>query len=318
MRIVELPFYFCDGQRLPLAVLIARANKQTVNHDIYIGDNYTFSGEVTPTSYQLLASHNRFAQGGYVLSDYPASTLTIDQEVGLTITLNGADKTLSEQSAFNALADEFLAFVGDEVMSIVSVQLTAMDTYRLHVIRERMGTPRQAHAAGAEVYLIARKDLLPIEHRSFVVGNEVSLKVATATGGIAQDIADVDAIEHTIAGKVFTQTSPQNLRVKDNLTNATYTGGDDLKVYWSLHELRSSVAAQFGVKIRTLFEIVSLVDDSVLYSKLTYGQSRKILAAKMATILGAETSFIVRISSHVLGSNLQLQSDTKQLTVTPP
>lgn len=318
MRIIELPFQFCDGQQLPLAVLIARESKMVTSHDIYLGENYNFSGAVTPATYQSLASHNRFAQHGFLVTDYPADTFTIDRDLGLLVTLNGVDTTLDEQSAFNALSDDFMVFVGDEILSVVSVQLVAANTYRLMVIRERMGTPRQAHTAGDEVWLIAQRDLLPLEHRSFNVENEVSLKVVAVTGSVSQDLGEVTAITHTLVGKIFTQTAPQNLRVGGSLRNATYAAATDLKLTWSLHELRSVVAAQFGVKTRTLVEMISLVDESVLYSKLTHGETFKILAAKMTAILGAETSFIVRISSHILGSNLQLQSETIQLTVLPP
>lgn len=317
MRIVELPFQFCEGQQLPLAVLITREDKMVTSHDIYLGENYDFSGAVTPATYQALASHNRFAQHGTLVDDYAADTFTIDRELGLLVTLDGVDTTLDEQSAFNALADDFMLFVGDEIMSVVSVQLEAAKTYRVMAIRERMGTPRQAHASGAEIYLIAQRDLLPLEHRSFNLDNEVSLKVVAVTGSVSQDLSEVTASTHTIEGRILTQTTPQNLTAGGELRNATYTAATDLKLAWSLHELRSVVAAQFGVKIRTLVEIISLVDDSVLYSKLTYGESFKILAAKMTTILGAETSFIVRMSSHILGSNLQLASSTEQLTITP-
>ena len=318
MRIVELPFQFCDGQQLPLAVLIAREDKMVTSHDIYLGENYTFSGSVTPATYQPLASHNRFAQVGALVADYPADTFTIDLERGLLVTLNGVDTSLDEQSAFNALADDFMLFVGDEIMSVVAVQLVAARTYRLMVIRERMATPRETHGAGAEVWLIAQRDLLPLEHRSFNVENEVSLKVVVVTGSVSQDLGEVAAITHTITGELFTQTAPSNLTVNGEIRNATYAAATDLKLKWSLHELKGVIAAQFGLKIRTLVEIVSLVDDSVLYSKLTYSETMKILAAQMTVILGAETSFIVRISSHVLGSNLQLASSTKQSTITPP
>jgi hypothetical protein len=318
MRIVELPFQFCTGQHLPLAVLIHRTDKLTVSHEIHLGESYDFSGAVVPATYQFLQGHNRYAQHGIVAIDYPTDTLTIDRETGLVVTLDGIDTTLDEQSAFNALSDELLVFVGDEILSVIAVDLVGVNTYRLQVIRERMATPRQEHLFGAEVYLIAQRDLAALTHRSFVVENEVSLKVVNATGSFSQDLSEVDAVTHTVEGRVFSQTAPKNLRVNGHLRNATYTGGADLRLDWSLHELRASIAAMFGIKARTLIEIISLVDDSVLYSKLTYGEMFKILAARMATILGAETSFVVRISTHILGSNLQLQSATIQLTVLPP
>lgn len=318
MRIVELPFYFCTGQNLPLAVLIHRTDAVAVSHEIHLGESYDFSGTVAPATYQQLTAHNRFAQHGSLMVDYPSDTLTIDREIGLTVQLDGIDTTLEEQSAFNALADEFLVFVGDEICSVISWTLIAAKTYRLNVIRERMGTPRQAHAAEAEVYLIALKDLLPLTHRSFLVENEIHFKVVTLTGSYAQDLSEVDAVTHTITGRVFTQSVPMNLQVQGSFRNPNYSAGTDLKLRWSQHELRQGIVALFGVKIRTLVEIVSLVDEELLYSKLTFGEFFKIEGAKMTTILGGETSFIVRLSSHILGSNLFLQSATIQLTVTPP
>lgn len=315
MRIIELPFEFCDGQKLPLAVLLQRPSVASVRHDIYLGENYDFTGAVEADTYQLLAAHHRFAQHGSVVQDYPADTFTIDQELGIVIQIDGVDTTIPELNAFNALNDELLLFAGDEIMSVISAQLVAAHTYRLKVIRGRMATDREAQVAGTEIYLVRREDIRPLTHKNFQVENTIALKVVTSTGNVTQDIADVDAVEHTITGSLFTQTAPLNLRVNGEWRNASYPAATDLRIDWSLHELRASIAAQFGVKLRTKVEILAGSDSSVLYSKRTYGERFKIAAAKMATILLAETSFVVRITGHVLGSNLQLETDSQQLTV---
>jgi hypothetical protein len=301
MRIVELPIPLCPPGQLALAVLIHRAEAMAVGHTIWLGDDYDFDGDTPPETYNLLASHNRFAQHGMVVADYPADTFALDFDIGLTVLLNGADTALDLPTAGNGLSDELLVFAGNEILAVLGATLLAAGVYRLQLGRGRFGTEISAHATGEEVFIVNQSDLLPLTHNSFDPGATVTLKVPTIFQRFKQDLADIEAVEYEIVGTAF-NVSPSNLRVNGEHRNATFVATTDVRIDWSLPELRGEIATNFGRRVRTLVEIVSLADE-VLYSKLTSAHFFKIAGAKMDTIRGAETEFIVRLSTDVLAEN---------------
>lgn len=315
MRIIELPLPLCAGEKISLAVLLARESLLAVGHAVFVGNTYDFTGEIEPTSFALLMGHNRFAQHGVLLVEYPESALTIDDDLGLVVQLDGVDTLLDEQTAFNALADEFLVFVDDEILSVSTVELLGVGLYRLKVVRSRMTTVKATHADGADVYLIARADLLPLTHEHFKVGNSIALKVVAQIGRQTQDLADVEATAYAITGDPF-KVAPLNLRVNKSSEATTIADAVDLLIEWSLPDARKDLVAAHGIKYRTLVEILLAADDSVLWKKLTYPAYLKMSAAKLATVLGSETEFKVRISTDGRGRDYQFNSATLELGVT--
>lgn len=315
MRIVELPLPLCPPGQLALAILVARENAMQVGQQIWLGDNYDFDGSTPPESYQVMASASTFAQAGNLLVEYPSSTHMLDFDYGLTVQLTGADTTIAEQSGTNGLSNELLVFVGNEIMSVIGMTLLATGRYRLQVARGRYSTPVEAHDAEAEVYIIALADLLKLTHPTFQPGQTATFKVALSQGRFTQDLSEVEPIEHEITGKAF-EVFPSNLMVNGDSRNPKYVASTDVMVRWSLPDLRSSIVAQHNLKVRSLLEIVSVVDESVLWSKLTFAANMKIGGAKMDTIRGAETTFTVRITTDVLGTDYRINSTPISLQVT--
>ena len=307
MRFIELPFQLSPGGAFALAALVSRNDGMQVGHTVWLGDGYDFSGGTPPASYQLLATVSRFAQRGTVLSDYAAETDTLDFSNTLRVILDAPDNQLDTQTGNNGLANELLVFIGDEIMSVVGWSLVAGGAYTLQVARGRFGTTRAAHVAGDEVFVIHKAALLPLTHASFQPGVEVSLKVAINSGAFTEDLDDVDATVFAITGAGLTP-SPSNLRINDELRNATFVADADVKIDWSLPDLRTAISDGLGLRVRTLLEIVG-AGDVVLWSKLTYQPHMKILGAKMTTILGAETEFDVRLTTDILGPEFHLVSD---------
>jgi len=306
MRIVELPFQLSPGGAFSLAALVSRTDAMQVGFTVWLGDSYDFSGSTPPESYQLLATISRFAQRGVVTMDYPADTNTLDFDVRLNLTFDSPDNLLDQQSGNNGLANELLIFIGDEIMSIVGMELTGVGSYALQVARERFGSVKSAHVAGTEAFVIHRSALTPLTHASFIPGVDVALKVAIASGSFSEDLADVDAVTFSIAGNGLA-LSPSNLRVNGQQRNATFAAATDVRFDWSLPIQRTAIT-DLGLRVRTLLEIVG-AGDTVLWRKLTYQPHMKITGAKMAAILGAETEFDVRLSTDVLGPEFHLVSD---------
>lgn len=324
MRILELPFELCPDGQLSVAVLNERPDALSVAQQIYLGVNYSFAdGTVAPTSYILLTAHNRFAQRGTLTADYSANTRTID-EVGFAVQLQGVDTSLDEQTAFNALADEFLAIVDDEILSVSAVTIAAEATYQLQLVRSRFGTVKAAHAQGADVYLIRKADLLALQHPSFKVGSELSFKVVVKSGSLGESLEDVDAVTYTVAGTIFTSIAPSNLRINLAEVNPAFAAASPVRIDWSLPDLRGSVRNVHGVKIRTVVEILSDDGATLLWRKLTFGNLLVIASAKMTSLLAGRASFMVRITTDVLGDQFRLTSAPKELVAstgigyTPP
>lgn len=316
MRIVELPLPLSPDSRLALTALVERDHRMNVGWQLHLGNTYDFTGPIEASSYNLLAVHNRFAWRGSLELDYPATTHTVDDVVGLTVLLSGPDIILDEQSAFAGVSNDLLVFVGDEIMSVIGYELQGAGRYRLFVIRERLTSERESHVAGTDVYLIRREDILPLSHSQVQVGNELTFKLLKFSNGAAQSLSDLPETTHTVTGVMLFQLAPSNLRVNDQNRNAFYTAGQDVRLDWSLPDARAEVASVNTVKFRSLVEIVSAVDETVLYSKLTFAGTFKILAAKMATILGAETDFIARITTDGRGRDFSFQSTPVELYVT--
>lgn len=301
MRIIELPLPLCPPGEIALAALVHRTEAMAVGFSVWIGDSYDFDGSVPPETYNLLATHNRFAQRGIVVSDYSSDAQALDFDIGINIQLSGVDVVLDVPTSGNGLSDELLVFAGDEILCVLGATLTGVGTYRLTVGRGRFGTEIASHLAGEEVFIVAKSDLQPLTHNGFEAGATVTLKVPTAFHRFKQDLADIEAVEYEIAGNAF-NVSPSNLRVNGEQRNATFVAATDVRFEWSLPELRGVISNDFGHRCRTLFEIVSLADE-VLYSKLTSAQMFKITGAKMDLIRGAETEFIVRLSTDVLADS---------------
>lgn len=315
MRIVELPLPLCPPGQLALTVLVSRANALQVGHQIWLGDNYDFDGSTPPESYQVLAGHGAFSRMGILTVDYSADNHMLDFDVGLTVQLQSADTTIPEQSGTSGLSNELLVFVGNEIMSVIGAILVSSGVYRLQVARGRYSTPLEAHSFGDEVYIVALDDLLALTHPSFQPGQTATFKVALSQGRFTQDLSEIEAVDYEVTGKAF-EVAPSNLIVNGDSRNPKYVATTDVKIAWSLPDLRQSIVARHGLKVRSLLEIVSDVDDSILWSKLTFAASMKIAGAKMDIIRNSEATFTVRITTDVLGTDYRINSTPISIQVT--
>lgn len=323
MRILELPLALCPGGKLSIAALLAREDPLQVGFSVFIGTNYALTGDPV-LSFDPLSSHNRFAQSGQLLAEYPAATNTIDLERGLVVTLTGADTTLDEQTAANGLADDLLVFLNGEILSVLHTQLIALNTYHLHVIRERFATPRQVHASGSDVWIIRREDLLPLQHPQFAYGNTVSLKIAPYRGRFRPDLADVDEVEYEIAGRVFAEPPLANLSVNGNGFSPSYTTGQDLVIGWSNTTPDADSPSAYTITTRLDFLLDTMVtagelespdDLDLVGTRTVTGDTVTIPNADLVTMLGSEVDFFLFARRQVEGPDFTLQSVPQTLLV---
>lgn len=301
MRIVELPLALCPGGELALAVLAHRDQGLALGYTIWLADNYDPTGGTPPETYAQLAAHNRFARFGSLLSDYSAQTKTVDTQVGFTVRLTGADRSIDPQSVGQALANQLLVFLGDEIMSVAGVELLAPATYRLHAVRNRFGSARGSHNAGDGVWLIAREDLLPLQHPSFFGGNTVACKVALSYGRYAQDLSEVGAATHTIANRIFTEPGLANLRFNGYSRWLNWSSGD-VRFDWTLADPGARLARADLATVRTRIDFIPNADppalppfgeDDVDGTQIVDGDSLELTEAELAAIVGADPFYVV-------------------------
>lgn len=194
-RIVELPIELCPDGKLSLAALVRRDNVQQDGFAVWAEKNFAYAGS-PPDSFGFLQVQTHFALHGK-LGDTYAAGAEVDN-VGMLVQLDGVDLTIDEQTDWDAKSNNLLVFVEDEIVSVHTVELVESGWYRLYGVRGRFGTTNVEHAADAEVFIIDRRKLEPLQHPLFVAGYEASLKLAPIQAGTQADLASVTATAYTI------------------------------------------------------------------------------------------------------------------------
>jgi len=297
-RLIELPAALAPEGKLSLSVLASKPSVLTTSFRVHLGKNYDETGLITPDSYDQVSSHSGWAFHGALVTDYSADTPTIDTE-GIIIRLDSADTELPEMTTFDGLSDDLLLFINGEVLSVTYCGLVGVATYQLQVIRERFGSPREAHVTGDEAFLILRSDLLTMQHEHWQPFNTVDMKIQATSGAAAAELASAPNIVQAIDGRIYMEPALTNLRAFNTFSGIvgsgffpTYSTGDDIDIYWTLTgddrlPFRSDLFTQ---SVRLSFYDatgVTLIDtlDVVL------GEFYALTNAALITILGSEVTF---------------------------
>lgn len=230
LRIVELPVGLCPDGKLALCALCAREDPLTGGFVVHLGAGYDATGLIAPESFEPVQAGDRFAFHGELLEDYPANTQPIDLSIGIPVRLSGVDLELPEATQFTALADELLAFIDGEVLAVVHASLVGIAEYRLSVARGRFGSPVQAHAVGADVFVIAKADLVAIQHASLQPKNTAILKIQATTGQALADLQDTPETTLAISGRIYSEPPPAVSLNGKTTASVVTTAGTDLAV----------------------------------------------------------------------------------------
>lgn len=311
-RIVELPLALCLEGKLSLAVLIAREDEVTLGYAIHVKKDYAFEG-AAPLSYEQIATSTNFAKCGAVTEEFAAGEIV--DEIGLLVTILGADKTFDEQTPWDALANDLLIFVDDEILSVHRIEVVSAGAYRFFTVRGRYATKQAAHVVDAEVFIIERKNIEAQQHPLFQPFVTANLKVVPA-GLNATDVADIDPIEVEIVGKIYQQTPPTNLCVDGNEVDPTYETGDDISIQWTLTDAARDLWQRRLLTIKTVLEFL-VADVVVATEEIDDGVSEvELLNADLIAAIGSEVSFTIRAKTKILGAEFILESDPIELAVT--
>ncbi|GEM_PF-630216 len=311
--IVELPLALCPDGKLSLAVLPSRLDAGTQSWTISLGDTYA---QNPPVSYQSLATGSGFAQHGTLLQNYPL-TRCIDQALGMIVQLDGVDTTINDpESLGQALADPLLVFLDGEVLSVISTVLLDVNTYQLFCIRGRFATQVAAHNAGANVYIIAKANLLPLQHRSFEPNNTVFFKLLNGTS------QSTNAVSLDIAGLIYQQTPPINLRVNSDPRSPSYSHGQGVSVSWNCSEAGRELFEQDLFNVQTILDFLDgggnvLGTKSVLIDNPAGIANMQLTNAQLIALLGGgEVSFTLRARTKTSRDWFYAYSPSTSLAVT--
>lgn len=263
--------------------------------------------EQVATSYQRLDGFQWHAMAGSLLVDYPSDAPIIDDD-GLMIEITGADTELDEYTEFNAFANDLMVLIDDELFSVAGATLLSSGVYQLSVFRARLGTSKQAHSAGSEVYLFSKDELYSFSHPIAQPGNGLALKVALFGGNLRGDSSEVDAFSFNVTGSRIAQPV-RNLALDEQISGAVRSVGDDFELTWSLPDF---LDVPTGWTFQTLIEIE--VDGIVSLEVTSDESSLTVLAATIDPLL-ASGDFTVRAYLVATANGLTIKSEAAELSV---
>ncbi|HXE43342.1 MAG TPA: hypothetical protein VN516_09985 [Candidatus Baltobacteraceae bacterium] len=230
-RIFELPPALCLNGQPSIAALISRDQKSTSGAQLLLGKNYALSGD-PPDVFSLLQSYRAFAWHGQLMADYSADTLCIDTRIGIITQLDGPDQILEEVTDYDGLAGAYLVFIDDEILFLLQPTMLTPGKYNCPVVRGQFGTPIQSHDAGADVFILRAKDLIPIQ-LPVKVGNTGQFKI---TLGV-QSASDQVAFETEFVGSSFTPAAITGLTFNGFTANAPYDATHNFTLAWQLPDV---------------------------------------------------------------------------------
>lgn len=243
-------------------------------------------------SYAEIIHAGGFGFVGKLQEDYAANTNMIDDEIGMLIKLSGIDKTLPNFPLEDALTNEYLIFVGGEIMSMFEATLEDTDTYRVYAIRNRYDTRRLAHQAFAEAFLVQRAAI-----PSYAEAGELSpatYKLQPVLLSTPLDLADADAKDLNLTFRGQRPWAPKNLYINGSATNPTYATDADVTVEWSDVTPDPSLADVPPIlfQVRSAENINSVVHQEIIAAGV---EGRVLTNGEIIGWFGDEETFNVRI-----------------------
>jgi hypothetical protein len=222
-RVLEAMYALSDTIKvLPLA---CRERPQDLGIQVYI----SIDGG---SSYSYIDKVSNLQPYGTLVTEYPANTYTLDNEVGFEIDFVDGASSLDIETWPNVFSAEAnFAILGNEVISFKSITPVTAVRYKFEgIIRGRFGTQKATHPTAEEVYFISKYVGL-VYHAEIVVGVSRKFKLVPYNIKFAGDISEAVAIDLTIEGESKKPYIPVNFNANDGSFAARYT--DDITLTWS-------------------------------------------------------------------------------------
>lgn len=293
VRAVELPVALSPDGLPTITVLASRPDVITSGFKTHLGQNYDTTGIVTPASFDVIDTHDRFAIHGTLSAEFAASEPLIGG-VGLQVELDGPDTELDDVTMFDGLADELLVFIGSEIFSVTNATLTGINNYSLSVIRARYGTVPATHAFAAQVFIVRRDEMNLLQHPLFVPGNIACMKTQAFTGQAQTALEDETSFDVALAGFAYAGPPLANLSVNGLSLSVTYTTGQSVVIAWTLTD-GGELPHRFDLLKRSVvLKFFNAAGDTLLGTTSTPGNSLTLTNAQLQALLGgSEVSFLL-------------------------
>lgn len=182
-------------------------------------------------SYEEMEVSSLFVQWGAVAdANYPV-TDSIDGSIGIVVEMGGVDKTLPTGGTLeDALLDDWVAVVNDEIIGLWGGELLAAGKYRFKTIRGLWDTKAAAHVVGDGVFVFRLRNapLFPAENAMATQAYKVQEIVRGSLGSLS------GALNLTTSHRWERPLEPQNLAAFGDVANPTYSSGQDIPLTWSV------------------------------------------------------------------------------------
>jgi hypothetical protein len=261
-------------------------------------------------TYEFLGAFPGYALHGTLQAAFPASVPVIDPGIGLSVLLDGVDITIAdEQTPFDAMGDNpLLAIVDDEIMAVYLWSLVSLASFQLFCLRGKYGTPIEAHAAGADCYIIQKNNLPILTHPQFRCNNTAEIEVGPTSAP-----SSLAPINTTIAGKIYTVPKPVNLRCNGVWFNPMFAANQNVTLSWSRPDPGGAVKGRLSALL-TFFaadgvtELGATTVDNASEIALPYGTLLELLG-------GVAQTFVLQVAFQTCAEWLQLTSSQSTMKV---
>lgn len=287
----ELP-YAATGSREPTALFLAVRKGTAAN-------GFGVWWEREAGAFSQVLSSSRFSLRGHLTNAYP-ETSWLDDSMALDVTLDSDDATLPEVSEVEALsANRMLAIIGTEILSVWGATLMAAGRYTLKAARGRYGTPRQAHADDAEVFIIQQIDMTPMP--VWKVPNppaEHTFKVQPRLFYYRLPLALCNEIDMTLIQRAQRPAAPANLMANGDGWCPTWSTGQDVEFSWTqTSEERCITDATLAAPCRADRVLVDVLSGGAVVGSWTFDDPVgpvTLTNIQLVAALGSEKTFELR------------------------
>jgi len=225
--VVETPYIISGGGPLAVIPLAAREKGLELGYLLYMSVD-------DGASYNQIAIIPTYNPFGTLASNYPASTYTIDDDLGFQIDFTNDDVNIIQTITRTQLCGGTnLALLGNEIISFQTITPVSNSRYVLTgIYRGRFDTEKIDHLAGEDFFFIGLNNFRSTKDTEIISGTSRKFKLVPYSSKYSDEIANASEIPLTINGRGKTPYKSANLEAGKKLAeeNPTYT--DDIVLNW--------------------------------------------------------------------------------------
>jgi len=228
--VIEAPYYAVGDNLYVLPVASREVGNETGYHAYISNDGI---------SYNYYSDIQYYTETGVLNEEYPADTMTIDDDVGIEFTASFASdmnniETTTRENLYN---DTHLTLLKDgdgnqEIISWEQITASGSGVYSLSgIVRGRYDTVPTTFSGGSKIYFMYNSSNPAISHENLMVGATTYFKFIpynAEEGGLVSEGLEISI---TPEGRAFKPYVPYSFFANGTDHNPTYTG--DITLTWT-------------------------------------------------------------------------------------